>query len=262
MKNFFKNYKSFLLILIFTLMLLFLGAPLFNAIATNKWSLNFINEKNYDAWIGYYGSITGGALTLGGVWWTIKDNNSQRHKDLAIQYKPVFDLNHITLEKDTTDSMLKLEFNIQNLGRGEAVDVNLQYFQKNRKNEYSLYPFNISEDILIPNCKFTFSSALLRNNNPEINNNVLKQKEVLPIENNKNFNFAASLSYKNPIDNNIQYFIEFDFEIFQAISKEEQSKIKTFNKRPDKLEKEWYIKVANIRYLEKKNKLKSNKDTD
>lgn len=128
-------------------MLLFLGAPLFNAIATNKWSLNFINEKNYDAWIGYYGSITGGALTLGGVWWTIKDNNSQRHKDLAIQYKPVFDLNHITLEKDTTDSMLKLEFNIQNVGRGEAynfkIECNKDLFNSEDEEENNCFKKNI-----------------------------------------------------------------------------------------------------------------------
>ena len=84
-----KEKKSILWIIVFTLLLLFIGAPLFNATATNKWSFHFINENNYDAWIGYYGSILGGALTLGGVWWTIKDQEMQRIKNLSIQYRPL-----------------------------------------------------------------------------------------------------------------------------------------------------------------------------
>ncbi|WP_300630824.1 hypothetical protein [uncultured Thomasclavelia sp.] len=204
-------------------------------------------------WVTALASLAGGALTLGGVWWTIKDSNKQRRTDLIVQYKPILVCSSNKI-KDMNGEMLYINIIFENLGRGEAVDVNLQYFQKNQKNEYALHPFNISEDILAPNCKFTFSGALLRNNNHEINNNVLKQKEVLPIENDKNFNFTASLSYKNPIDNNIQYFIEFDFEIFQAISEKDHIKIKTFNERPDDLEKEWYVKIANIRYSKKKNK--------
>lgn len=74
------------------------------------------------------------------------------------------------------------------------------------------------------------------------------QSIALPIEENKEFHFTASLSYKNPIDENIKYFTEFNFKIYQIISKDEEHKITTFNQRPDNLKKVWTIKVDDIRH--------------
>ena len=77
-------------------------------------------------WISGLSALTGGALTLGGVWWTIRDNENKRREDLAIQYKPLFELQNITLEKDSTEPTLKLAFDIQNIGRGEAQDFKIE----------------------------------------------------------------------------------------------------------------------------------------
>ena len=127
-----KEKKSILWIIVFTLLLLFIGAPLFNAIATNKWSFHFINENNYDAWIGYYGSILGGALTLGGVWWTIKDQEMQRIKNLSIQYRPLLKESYYE----------KKELNIGENYRGLLwiVDNRIKkYWLRDRKKHHNAY---------------------------------------------------------------------------------------------------------------------------
>ena len=72
-------------------------------------------------WITAFSALAGGALTLGGVWWTIKDSekrsleqkldfieqqkitDSQRRKDLAMQYRPILNCevtNHILLNNN------------------------------------------------------------------------------------------------------------------------------------------------------------------
>lgn len=225
---------------------------------TNPFEIGFINEQNKETWINFFGAIIGGGLTLIGVWWTIKEQNKnlikqqeqldrQRREDLIIQYKPILVFSGNKIE-DVNSEILYIDILFENKGRGEAIDINLKYFQIDQRNEYTLYPFKVSEDILTPNCKFIFSSFLLRKNNPKINNNILTQKKIFPIEKDKEFNFTASLSYKNPIDQNIEYFNEFDFKIFQAISKKDQYKIKTLNECPNDLEKEWVITVNNMRY--------------
>lgn len=246
------------------IILIVLGSTVFTTLIVQIPNPFFNNIGSKDAWINFFGAITGGFLTLYGVWWTIKEQNKnlinqhgqldkQRREDLIIQYKPILVFSDNKIE-EVNGEMLYINILFENQGRGEAIDVNLQYFQEDHRDEYTLYPFKVSEDILTPNWKFIFSGLLLRKNNPEINNSILTQKKIFPIEKDKEFNFTASLSYKNPIDQNIEYFNEFDFKILQAISKKDQYKIKTFNERPDDLEKEWCIKIANIRYSKKKNK--------
>lgn len=82
-----QKHKVFLTLISLTLVLIFLGAPFFNYIATNKWEWQFINENNYDAWIGYYGAIIGGSLTLLGVYWTLNDQQKQFKDNIDEQRK-------------------------------------------------------------------------------------------------------------------------------------------------------------------------------
>lgn len=39
--------------------------------------------------VGYGGAIIGGFLTLCGVWWTIEENNTNKKKELELQYCPI-----------------------------------------------------------------------------------------------------------------------------------------------------------------------------
>lgn len=65
--------------------------------------LGIIKPEDSGAWLGYYGAILGGFMTLSGVWWTIKEQkddlknqqdrlDQQRREDLAIQYKPILEI--------------------------------------------------------------------------------------------------------------------------------------------------------------------------
>lgn len=113
-----------IIVVIISLLICFFGIiPLFiNFLVntTNPFGIGFINQENKETWINFFGSIISGGLTLFGVWWTINNQEKQRKKDLAIQYKPVFDLRNILLEKDSTDPKLELEFDVRNIGCGEA----------------------------------------------------------------------------------------------------------------------------------------------
>ena len=92
--------------------------------------------------VGYGGSILGGFLTLYGVWWTIRDNESRHHKDLTIEYMPFLECEinyemiaqndipmHIGLsicyDKNSKEKYASLNFpykffKIRNSGRGIA----------------------------------------------------------------------------------------------------------------------------------------------
>lgn len=95
-------------------------------------------------WITAFSALAGGALTLGGVWWTIKDSekrsleqkldfieqqkitDSQRRKDLAMQYRPILNCevtNHTLLNNNVA---LCAYFSLKNIGRAEAIDVRIK----------------------------------------------------------------------------------------------------------------------------------------
>lgn len=56
--------------------------------------------------VGYTGSIIGGFLTVYGVWWTIKNQETNRRKDLATQYKPSLITEHIKIDEKQTGMYL------------------------------------------------------------------------------------------------------------------------------------------------------------
>ena len=194
-----KEKKSILWIIIFTLLLLFIGAPLFNAIATNKWSLHFINENNYDAWIGYYGSVLGGALTLGGVWWTIKEQDNQRKEDKRIEYKPIIQIKNHYKDAIINNNILTVYYEITNIGRGEAkyIDFNLQpYFFK--ENNIDKYPLKLLQ--------YQITNLDILNINETKNIRVNIDVSPIDFENyNKLINLQIKLSYKDLYEDIIYY---------------------------------------------------------
>lgn len=159
-KKIYTESKHFILIILFTLVLLFIGAPLFNAIATNKLSFHFINKDNYDAWIGFYGSVLGGALTLGGVWWTIKyekqeleksknKHDLERKEELFLQYKPLLKCD---IHYSTSEDINKLfYFQIENVGRGELLNINISFPDELLESEMTIGP-----EILLPSRKLSY----------------------------------------------------------------------------------------------------------
>lgn len=89
-------------------------------------------------WITALSTLAGGALTLGGVWWTIKKQEEQREKDLAIQYRPFFrpivpmkidgnSFEENAFPSNSTEHSFETNYTkdiivkIKNSGRGEAI---------------------------------------------------------------------------------------------------------------------------------------------
>lgn len=87
-------------------------------------------------WIAGLSALTGGALTLSGVWWTIKEQNNnlikqqdlaskQRREDLAIQYRPIIIENVVSCGKENNIICFT------NVGRGELLNVKVYSTNKN-----------------------------------------------------------------------------------------------------------------------------------
>ena len=95
--------------------------------------IGIFSKEDATLFLSYYGTIisgvTGGALTLGGVWWTISDQK-QREKDLAIQYKPIINIEYNSLLYESRlldeDNNFFFLIKIINHGRGEST----QYIDK------------------------------------------------------------------------------------------------------------------------------------
>lgn len=170
-----KEYKSLLFIIVFTLCLIFIGAPIFHFIATGKWSMVFIDCHNYDTWITYYGAVIGGSLTLCGVWWTIKCENKSRKNEIAIQYKPYITLlpyvcvkNDVKIEDVVTKKDHSFSFYLlyKNIGNGESNDTTIKIIHNNKeidiKNEAEvcIYP-----DLIHHNLKFTLEEESINFSN-------------------------------------------------------------------------------------------------
>ena len=82
------------IIILATLLLLFIVPPFINWVVSTDLGLGigFITPENKDTWIGFYGAIIGGGITLGGVWWTLKKQEDIRMEDLYNHYFPQFDI--------------------------------------------------------------------------------------------------------------------------------------------------------------------------
>lgn len=88
-----KRNKGLVFVLAFAV-LWTLVPPFINLMITTKAIFlpnffGYVNSENAGAWIGFYGAIIGGAITLLGVAWTIIDQNKKREEDMKDAVKPV-----------------------------------------------------------------------------------------------------------------------------------------------------------------------------
>lgn len=104
-------------------------------------------------WITALSTLAGGVLTLGGVWWTINVQNDQRKEDLAIQYKPIINIEYNSLYEsrllDEDNNFFLFPVKIINHGRGEALNISIKY------NYGESMKFKIGENFLTINNFFT-----------------------------------------------------------------------------------------------------------
>lgn len=111
-------------------------------------------------WISGLSALAGGALTLGGVWWTIRDNENKRREDLAIQYRPILKISNFTDTIPNYKQYVTLNFNKNN-----EVD--------DDQNYYAIEFFNIGRGML---CNFAMDKIIFE---PSVLNQINYNHEIL-----------------------------------------------------------------------------------
>ena len=182
------------------------------------------SKEDATLFLSYYGTIisgiTGGALTLGGVWWTINDQKEQREKDLTIQYKPIINIEHNPLYEspllDEDNNFFSFPVKIINHGRGEALNISIKY------NYGETIKFKIDENFLTVNnfftCEIIFPTRVFElypitfSDNTYVERLKIKHSifiEYFDIFYNKYIDtFSIYLEISNNYETIIQYYIE------------------------------------------------------
>ena len=171
-------------------------------------------------WITALSTLAGGVLTLGGVWWTINVQNDQRKEDLAIQYKPIINIEYNLLYEsrllDEDNNFFLFPVKIINHGRGEALNISIKY------NYGESMKFKIGENFLTINnfftCEIIFPVRVFEPYPMIFDDNIyiehLKIKHNIFIEyfdilNNKYIDtFSIYLEISDDYKHIIQYYIE------------------------------------------------------
>ena len=85
----------------------------------------FVTNENESSWIGFFGAIIGGGITLVGVAWTIIDQNKKRTEDMKDMSRPIIvstrcDYEKVKNIKNDTSGIKVIEciLPIKNVGKG------------------------------------------------------------------------------------------------------------------------------------------------
>lgn len=126
MKEFLKTYKNriiigVIIIFIFIPVMIYLVAAV-----ENPFGLGFIKKGDTGVWLGYYGSIIGGSITLVGIWYTINYQTSVRKEDKIIDALPYLVIATASFSSDNSNN-INLCLLIENHGVGPAVNIRLDH---------------------------------------------------------------------------------------------------------------------------------------
>lgn len=115
-----KTWKFLVWFSLILLILFTLNLPQIIIFKIDCFSLEFINDENMNGWIGYYGAVIGGSLTLIGVAITIVYQDKIKNEEIKLRYLPIIDVSsQIDKSKNNNRSYVFLDLLIKNIGRGE-----------------------------------------------------------------------------------------------------------------------------------------------
>lgn len=194
-----------------------------------KSPIGFIQKNDAVIFLQYYGTIisgiTGGALTLGGVWWTIDNNRKVLKEEKRIEFMPILktelDINGSTFK----NNKICIKFILKNVGRGEAWDVDYDhecYILDNKKNKKISYPEiqciqdNIS--LILPEESYSIifyynydESLLVKSNYIMYHVFTFKYKDLYRDKEYNNFKYQLSNSlYGNEIGKSLEISVQID----------------------------------------------------
>ena len=179
LNNFLKSLFNAKIILLFLFVVI---SPMFVNILVetrNPFGLGFIDDSNKDAWIGFFGAIIGGALTILGVLMTINDQRKiyiqqqkeyekQRRNDLAIQYQPWLIMNYTKKFKIHNYVSNKKNFNEQaqpSFSNGTYAFIIGEDNELNKKCMFDVEIKNVGDGLCYLSCindiQIHFSSKIL-----------------------------------------------------------------------------------------------------
>lgn len=110
--------------------------------------IGILSKDDAIIFLSYYGTViaglAGGALTLFGVWWTIKDQEQKRKADLVRLYKPI-----IKLEFENfiyNNGGFTANYKLVNKGRGEALNFKTEFIPEDSK--FTIIPILQPSDLV------------------------------------------------------------------------------------------------------------------
>ena len=104
-----------------------------------------LDTDNFERWIGFFGSIIGGAMTLVGVLLTIKFEIKSRNDDDKKKYKPfIFSEDKEIIIAKMNKQNVDFSFTIYNKGGGEACNVRVI------SDNHKIPSNNNNEDLIMP----------------------------------------------------------------------------------------------------------------
>lgn len=127
--NWFSRHKTIFIVAVIVILFILLP-PCVNYLVNTKAFIfpsffGFVTTETKDAWIGFFGAIIGGGLTLLGVAWTIIDQNNKRREDAKDAVKPILvsgDVTHEAIKGIKNDvsgtKIYECTFNYKNVGKG------------------------------------------------------------------------------------------------------------------------------------------------
>lgn len=162
-----KNHKKMVLSLI---IVLFIIVPILPFI---KSPYGVFSHESTTIFLQYYGTIlagiSGGFITLLGVWWTINDQKKQRKdqelkqnkariEEFELQYRSILSLKQNSEKSSELIAKNFLQFNFELFNYGNTEAVSLEIRMKNPNSEIISHNY-IHRDVLLPNesIEFTFS---------------------------------------------------------------------------------------------------------
>lgn len=116
--------------------------------------------------LGYIGAILGGGMTLIGVRWSIDIQNKQQKRELSNQYKPILLINNKDFSYSENCDEMHLKFKLANVGRGEALDINVSIIDI--RGVEMIYKNHF--DILVNNSEINYKLSILREYNYQPDN--------------------------------------------------------------------------------------------
>lgn len=142
-----EKTKNIILIILSGIILVFLVPLLISVMFKFNFSISFL-QSEWDAGdaLAFYGALLSGALTVVGVFLTIRNENNKAKKDDSIKYKPILELHGINLSETCGYREVGLGYSISLSNNNPNKELIEKFFLENlcgKQPKYKLFFKNV-----------------------------------------------------------------------------------------------------------------------